>query len=255
MASYWDKVLHSRLSRRRALAASGGAALGAAILSACGGGDEDGGGAPVSELLYKPEDTTKIAKRGGTFRGQSGADPANWDYYNFDPVSQGLHPSTAIHFFRFRAGILEPPALVLENELAEKYEYTPDKLTLTIKLNPKAKFAPQSTSGFHAGVPASVFNRVIDADDCVFSFDRLSKTPTAFIGGGGELLNSVNKFSPVLSWTKVDASTFQLKLSRPSSSLLTALGNDQVSYPAIIPKEGRDNAIDFLKTQIGGGLY
>ena len=42
-ASYWDKVLQNRLSRRRALAASGAVGLGTAILSACGGGDEGDG--------------------------------------------------------------------------------------------------------------------------------------------------------------------------------------------------------------------
>jgi ABC-type transport system substrate-binding protein len=256
MAGYWDKVLHSRLSRRRALAASGGAALGAAILSACGGGGDDGGGGQqVSELLYKAEDTTKLAKHGGTFRGMSSADPANWDYYNFDPVSQGIHNGTGIKLLRMKAGHLQDPALEIEVEAAEKYEYSGDKLTLTFKLNPKAKFQPQSSTGFHSGVPASVFNRQIDADDVVFSLDRLSKTASATFGGRGELFYSVNKNGPIESFSAIDKSTVQLKLHHPSSALLTAFANPSVSYPYIIPKEGKDNAIDFLKTQIGGGLY
>src|SRR3972149_4080494 len=48
--SYWDKVLRSRLSRRRALAASGGLAAGAAILSACGDGGEQAGLKPAGKL-------------------------------------------------------------------------------------------------------------------------------------------------------------------------------------------------------------
>ena len=255
MASYWDKVLTKRIGRRRALAATGGLAIGAAILSACGGDEEGGGGQPTSPLLYKTEDTSKQAKHGGTFRGTSAADPLNWDYYNFDANSQSIHTQTAIHLLRFRAGHMEPPALVIENELAEDYEYSGDKLTLTFKLNPKAKFAPKSSKGFHGGVPASVFDRQIDADDVAFSFERLSQTVSATTGGRGELFNAVAKVGPVLSWSAIDKSTFQLKLDHPSSALLTALGNDQVSYPAIIPKEGRGGAIDFLKTQISGGPY
>jgi ABC-type transport system substrate-binding protein len=253
--NYWNRALRTRLSRRRALAAAGSLAAGTAILSACGGGEGDGGGEQVSSLLYKGEDTSKTAKHGGTYRGFSGADPLNWDYYNFDAASQAIHPHTGVHLLRMKAGHLETPALVIENEAAEKYEYSPDKLTLTFKLNPKAKFSPQSSTGFHSGIPASVFNRQIDADDVVFSFDRLSKTVSATIGGRGELFNAVNKIAPVLSVNKIDASTVQLKLDHPSSALLTAIADAGVSYPHIIPKEGKDNAIDFLKTQVSGGPY
>ena len=257
MASYWDKVLNKRLGRRRALAASGGLALGTAILSACGGDEEGGdGGGGTPALLYKAEDTTKQAKHGGTFKGSSGGDPLNWDYYNFDGASQVLgHNSTGIKLMRMVAGRMTDPSLEFEPEAAEKFEYSPDKLTLTFKLNAKAKFSPQSTTGFHAGVPASVFNRQIDADDVVFSLDRLSKTASATRGGRGELFNSVNKIGPIVSFTAIDKSTVQLKLDHPSSALMTAFANPSVSYPYIIPKEGKGDAIDFLKTQIGGGAY
>jgi len=42
--NYWDRVLQTRISRRRALTSLGATAAGAAFLAACGGDDDDGDG-------------------------------------------------------------------------------------------------------------------------------------------------------------------------------------------------------------------
>ena len=61
--SYWSSVLKRRLSRRRAIAATGASAAAAAFLAACGGSDNESGDS--NELVTKPVDTSKQAKRGG----------------------------------------------------------------------------------------------------------------------------------------------------------------------------------------------
>ncbi|HLF77706.1 MAG TPA: hypothetical protein VJB57_09480 [Dehalococcoidia bacterium] len=93
MSSYWDSVLTRRIRRRHALAASGGMALGSALLAACGGGDDGGGGEKqpeLSKLLTPLADTSKQAKRGGTLQTSIGADPVNFDIYNFNITLQGF---------------------------------------------------------------------------------------------------------------------------------------------------------------------
>ena len=74
--SYWNKVLDSRLSRRRAIAATGALGGAAAFLAACGGGDDDSpsssgpaGPKDTSGLLANITDETKNAKKGGTYIG------------------------------------------------------------------------------------------------------------------------------------------------------------------------------------------
>jgi hypothetical protein len=71
--SYWTQILSQRTSRRHALATTGAAAASAAFLAACGGGGNGGGETTkakkdASGFITQPEDTTKSAKVGGTFK-------------------------------------------------------------------------------------------------------------------------------------------------------------------------------------------
>jgi ABC-type transport system substrate-binding protein len=201
------------------------------------------------------QDTSANAKYGGVITNTVLADPANFDYYNFDPNSQGFANITGAKLFRLKPGHLTNLNGEIETDLAESYEFSPDKLTLTVKLHPQAKFSPLSSSGFHAGVPDSVANRQIDADDVVFSWNRLITTPSAFGGGAGELSNKLDPSAPIESVTAIDNKTVQFKMVRPHSPLMVSLANGSVSFLYIIPKEGADDKIDFLKTQIGGGPF
>src|SRR5262245_60647327 len=81
--NYWDNMLHSRISRRRALAVTGGGAA-AAFLAACGGGgSSDSGDKPkeASSTLPKQVDTTKQAVAGGEFHERIANDS---NYYLYD---------------------------------------------------------------------------------------------------------------------------------------------------------------------------
>ena len=66
-SNYWDKLVGTPISRRRALAVSGAASLSAALLAACGSGKSSSGSKiDHAALLTKPVDESKAAKRGGT---------------------------------------------------------------------------------------------------------------------------------------------------------------------------------------------
>ena len=251
--NYWNGVLSRRLGRRRALAAAGGLAAGAAILSACGGDDAGGGGGGgAGGVIYKPKDSTKSAKRGGVIKSYLQNYPLSFDLQSF-PF--GLSFGTGVcgtKLTKYKPSVLSDPELGSVGDIVEDWEYTPDKLTLTFKLHPQGKWSPLSPT-FHAGVPASIAGRAVDADDIVFSWKRWSSLASAF--GRTEAVNSVNPLAPVQSLTKVDARTFQLKLVRPNSALVQSFSNWEAGRFYIFPKEGDNNAIDFSKTLIGAAPY
>src|SRR4051794_31028437 len=95
-ATYWNRLLDSRLTRRRALASTGAGGLGAALLAACGssgGGGSDAkssGGTKPTGLVIKPEDTSKQAKRGGTMKTYWDADISDYDVHNTRNAGQNI---------------------------------------------------------------------------------------------------------------------------------------------------------------------
>ncbi|HEU0075606.1 MAG TPA: ABC transporter substrate-binding protein [Dehalococcoidia bacterium] len=270
MRSYWDKVLERRISRRRAITATGTTAAAAAFLAACGGDDDDGpstggggaapgatsgtgggggGGAPAG-LIYEPVDRTGDAIKGGTWKAALSTDPQNFDLYNFDPFSQGFANDVGTKLINIKPSKLsDPTELEIMPDGAESWEYSADRLTLTFKLNPNSKFSP--FGAFHAGAPASIENRQIDADDVLFSWERF-KTVSS---NGGELANDVSPAAPVLSIEAPDSTTIVMKLAKPHSPLLGTLANGSVSYFYILPKEGADDDSILNKYQFGNGPF
>jgi len=95
---YWQRIVDSRISRRRGLGALGAGAAAAAFLAACGGSDSSSGtsggsSSDKSDLITKPVDTTKSARKGGTLRWSTGAVPIwrrvncrNWIFISLSPA-------------------------------------------------------------------------------------------------------------------------------------------------------------------------
>src|SRR3954469_3207817 len=133
--------------------ATGVSAATAAFLGACGGSDS-GSGSGVgtsgdskdagSGLLFKAQDSSKTAKRGGTWKSFLVRDPQNFDLYNFDPFSQPFANTVGSKLVRSKPGFMEDPSLAVEPDVAQSWEISPDKLTVTFKLNPAAKWSPLS---------------------------------------------------------------------------------------------------------------
>jgi ABC-type transport system substrate-binding protein len=257
MASYWDKVLDRRLNRRRALAAAGAGVAGAVILSACGGGDDEGGGGGGADLLIngKEEDTTKSAKRGGTYRSNLPLDPQNFDLYNFDPFSQPFANAIATRLLYTKPHVLKDPTeTIVDGDLAQSWEISPDKLTATFKLNPAVKWAP--LSGFHTGAPQSIGGRQMDSEDVLFSWDRFIATATA--SGADELSANRNPLTgPVTRLSAPDKTTVVFHLNKPFAPLLSNLALGSVAYFNILPKEGKgkSDAEFWFKWQFGSGPF
>jgi ABC-type transport system substrate-binding protein len=259
LASYWNSVLDRRISRRRALAATSAGALGAAFLAACGGDDGDSGGggstAPQSNLpdsILKPVDTSKSAKRGGVWKSYLVRDPQNFDLYNFDPFSQPFANAVGSKLVKAKPGLLEDPSLAIEPDVAQSWEISPDKMTVTFKLNPNAKWAPLGTP-YYQGTPGTIANRQIDSEDVMAAWERWGATPSA--SGADELVKSRVPTAPVSSISAPDKTTVQLKLDRPFAPLLISLGNGSVSYFYLYPKEIKNNGFDPFKHQFGSGPF
>jgi ABC-type transport system substrate-binding protein len=242
--SYWSKVLSGRVSRRRAIAATGAAGAAAAFLAACGGGDNDSGGSAPKDssgMLYNMVDEGKNVKRGGTYIGSHPG-----VILTHDPMKTGINIRGArrgfSQIFRVTDGHLQSTDGSIEGDAAESWELSPDKLTLTVKLDPGAAFAPV----------APLNGRPLDAQDVVFSWERLQKEGI----GRTELANAINAGAPVTSITAPDAKTVVIKMAAPDSTIFDLLGTQVLGSMYILAKEGADPAVlDIARKPIGTGPY
>jgi peptide/nickel transport system substrate-binding protein len=202
-SSYWESTLKSRVSRRRAMAATGAFAAAAAFLAACGGDDDNGGdgGGGDSGLVAKYEDTLKQAKSGGILKEYTNSEPANLD---------AMQPLASLNFqarnvygtlLKEEAGYKGPSQSKIVGDLAQSWEFSPDHLTLTMKLRQGVKF--------HNKPPVN--GRVADVNDVLFSWKRYKELGAL----RANISNEVNPDAPVLSMAAPDNSTIVVKLKEP----------------------------------------
>jgi len=246
--NYWQKTLTARISRRRSILATGTAAAAAAFLAACGD-DDDGGsstgggtGGAGNGLITEPQETFREAKRGGTLKDIHTFDPPT-----LDPAAP-VAPLNAIIRHTYgtlvteKPGILEPSTGVLGGDLAESWEVSPDKLTITLKLRQGVKW--------HNKPPVNA--RVVDVDDVTFSWARYSRlSPFRALTS-----NEVNPNAPVLSLTATDPRTIQIKLKEPLAYALNyfACYGSQSGNVNMLPKEA-DSALDLRGNIVGHGPF
>ena len=141
MASgYWQTALDQRITRRRALAVTGATAA-AGFLMACSGSDnktdKDSNG---SNLVTQAKDETNAGKAGGPMKGANLASTSgSWEPY---VQGGGSGQGTLSRLFRVKDGHFQKPSGEIEGDLASSWEVSPDRLTITAKLDPERKFAP-----------------------------------------------------------------------------------------------------------------
>src|SRR4051812_6929083 len=210
MNTYWDTK--ARLSRRRALAGLVASAAAAAFVLACGGGNESTSSSkqPVSSLVAPVTDESKNARKGGSYKRQHSG-----GYPTLDPTVRGVHVTTSqilySQLFYLKAGVKENPNGEFGGDVVESWEFSPDNTTLTLKINPNAHFANI----------APVSGRAVDAQDVVFSWQRLKERG----GRRADIVNEVNPAAPVVSVTSTDARTAVVKLKEPHAGILPLLAS------------------------------
>ena len=239
-ASYWQKTLTTRIGRRRMLATTSGGVAAAALLAACGGSGSDSDRGDKAKLVTNAVDTTKQAKRGGVSKWYFSAEPNSLDIFSGQsPLNQPANFAYS-HLTIAKAGHLEPTQNEIIGDLAESWEWSPDRLQLTMKLRQGVKW--------HNKAPIN--GRAFDADDVVFSWNRYGKTAT----DRGSLSNAANPNAPVLSITAVDPKTIVVKLKEPLVYLLSSFASSASGRFGIIPKE-TDSGFDARKDMLGTGAF
>src|SRR6266508_2058480 len=225
--NYWSLALARSPGRRRILVASGLAAGGAASFVACGGGTpKPSTPKDASGLLTNPQDTTGSAKRGGILKrngtGEGSLDPN----LSVSGVS-AYHELGNARLFTLEPGHFKvPTGDKVMPDLAESWEHSPDRLSITIKLRPNVKF--------HYLPPLN--GRVMDIDDVLFSWKRFESTSPS----RGAVANSVNPDAPVLSISAIDSRTVVMKLKEPLAYVLTYfVGRELVN---MMPKEAANTS-------------
>ena len=221
--------------------AGGASASAIALLAACGGGDS-GPSAPKdpSGLLTQPVDTTNRARRGGVLKrngtGEGSLDPN----LSVSGVS-AYHELGNARLVTLKMGHFEPQKVdIIEGDVAESWEYSPDRLQITLRLRPNVKF--------HNLPPVN--GRVLDVDDVVFSWNRFTTNSPS----RGAVANSANPDAPVLSITATDSRTVVMKLKEPLAYALTYfVGRELVN---MMPKEAANpSVLDLRGTMLGAGPF
>lgn len=233
--SYWERVLQTRINRRRGLVAMGGATAAAAFLAACGGddnggsGDGGGGSGGASGLVSKPEDTAAKGKQGGVWKHFARADATHFDSLISD-TSQVVSISGYLAYtklLKWKVGRYPNIADgTSEGEAATEWELSPDKLTLTFKLRKDMKFDRRAPTN----------GRAMDSGDVVWSWKKyIANNP----GARSLAYAPENTAAAVQSIEAPDANTVVFKMHHPDASLIPLFSAADKFYVFPIEADGK----------------
>jgi peptide/nickel transport system substrate-binding protein len=219
----------------RSSGSSGSSGSTGAASSGASGSSGVGGG-----ILAQITDTTSQAKRGGVLKDTRGSDaPALDPHQNYTAIVP-FYETVYGRLVGFEPGHMGPSEDVPTGDLAEKWELSADKTTVTFKLRPNLSW--------HNVAPVN--GRPLDADDILYSWKRfttIGNQRTAYS-------NALNPDAPILSVEAPDESTIVVKLKEPNFSVLAMFGaRENVN---VVPKEAEDtNVLDLRTSMIGTGPY
>lgn len=228
---YWSGVLRQRLSRRRAMGTAAALGAGAATLTLVGCGSEGGGSQQRgSGLLAEPVNTTSQAKAGGTLRDVYNADLTHGDALLSNSASTVNLVSVFAYPRLLKFTVVQYPkqndGSMVEGETMESFEFSGDRLTLTMKLRQGMKWDGRAPTN----------GRVITTEDVLFSWKKFA----AVNASAPNLVYDATR-SPgaaVESVTAPDNRTIVMKLKQPDPALLTLLAGWDQFYVMPTESEG-----------------
>lgn len=139
----------------------------------------------------------------------------------------------------------------IEPALAESWSVSDDQRTYTFKLRKGVKW--QSNKSFQP-------SRDFDADDVLFTFDRMMKPdhPYAKVSGGNYITFSTKLADALESVTKVDAQTVAFKLKQPLAPFIGIMAHQSLAitsaeYAEMLAKAGAKDQLD--RDPIGTGPF
>ena len=144
-----------------------------------------------------------------------------------------------------------PGGTSVEPALAESYTVSEDGRTLTFKLRPGVKF--------HSGVNGFTPTRDLNADDVIWSFERMWKAehPYAKVSGGAyDYFNDMGMPDLLESITKTDDMTVVMKLTAPNAPIIANLAMDfatihSAEYADFLMKKGTPEQFDQIPVGTG----
>ena len=165
----------------------------------------------------------------------------------FEPHTSGTGAISVVAYtysalFYIKPGHMGPTQGEIDGDVVESWEMSPDKLTLTLKINPNAHFSPQ----------APVNGRSVDAGDVQASWDRVRTISSR----RGQYLNELNPSAPIVSLSASDDRTVVIKMKEPYSTIYSLLCGNFVGDLFIGPKEQADpKVLDLRTTSRGTGPW
>jgi dipeptide transport system substrate-binding protein len=148
-----------------------------------------------------------------------------------------------------------PGTTQVEPALAESYDVSADGLTITFHLRKGVKW--------HSGVNGFTPTRDFNADDVIWSFDRMWKPdhPYAKVSGGAyDYFNDMGMPDLLDSITKSDDLTVVMKLKKPNAPMLANLAMDFASigsaeYADYLMKKGTPEQFDQIPVGTGPFIF
>jgi ABC-type transport system substrate-binding protein len=236
----WSRLLRSKSGRRRALGFAGGAAIAGTAAVALGLTYRVEGPPSEESLIAPPEDTSRQARPGGTYKGHTNSDIPTFDPHISSPPNWQAVQFSYSRLVQLKPGYLEQPSGELSGDLAESWELSPDRLQLTFRLRRDALIAPV----------APVRARPVDAQDVLFSWRRFAALGTY----RSTLSNAVDPDAPVVSVAAPDAWTVAVALKEPLAAAVTNFANAGSGHFYVMPQEG-EGQFDPRRTAIGSGPF
>jgi dipeptide transport system substrate-binding protein len=147
----------------------------------------------------------------------------------------------------------EPGGTTPQAALAESWAVTDDGKTITFKLRPGVKF--------HSGVNGFTPTRELNADDVIWSFERMWKAdhPFAKVSGGSyDYFNDMAMPDLLDSITKTDDLTVVMKLKEPNAPIIANLAMDfatihSAEYAKFLMDKGTPEQFD--QVPVGTGSF